>query len=550
MKKLLLTLIVIVSTIQFSTAQQTVGVFFNTPESFNGYTLFSPLSSTNTYLIDNCGHIVNLWQSSFTPGNAVYLLPNGNLLRTARINSGTFNGGGIGGRVEMFDWSNNLLWGYDYANSQYHQHHDVEYLPNGNILLIAWEYKSSSEAVALGRLTSGNLWPDKIVEITPVGTNDVEIVWEWHAWDHLVQDADPSKPNYGAISVHPERIDINYGNVGGGGGPGGMGGDWMHCNAISYNPEFDQIILNSRHFNEFWVIDHSTTTEEAAGSTGGNYGKGGDILYRWGNPEVYDRGNNNDQTLFGQHDVQWIQEGLPDAGKIMIFNNGIGRPNGNYSSVDVIEIPQNPDGSYDVPATTAFGPSDLFWTYANPGAFFSQNISGAHRLPNGNTLICEGNSGNIFEVDADGTMVWDYVNPVSNFGAVSQGMQPNGNSVFRAYRYGTDYGIFENIVPIPIEVIEQNPWPSDCEIYEESIGVQNTTPDAWLQISPNPVNEQLTLHISHIQPSPLQIFDVQGNLIYQATINANITTINTQKWAKGLYFVRYNQQYTRKFIKQ
>ena len=119
-------------------AQQTVGIFLNDSLALNGYTLIAPSSSKTTYLIDNCGNIVNQWESDLTPGAVAYLLPNGDLLRTGRI-SGSFGGGGLGGRVELYDWDNTLKWAYDFASEQHHQHHDIEYLPNGNLLILMWD---------------------------------------------------------------------------------------------------------------------------------------------------------------------------------------------------------------------------------------------------------------------------------------------------------------------------------------------------------------------------------------------------------------------------
>ena len=128
------------------TAQiQTVGLFQYEPGSYDGYTLFSP--SEETFLIDNCGRIVNSWSSNYTPGNSVYLLEDGSILRTCRMQSTVFSGGGIGGRVEKTDWDNNLIWSYDFSNSSYHQHHDIEPMPNGNILVLCWEYKSLIDSI-------------------------------------------------------------------------------------------------------------------------------------------------------------------------------------------------------------------------------------------------------------------------------------------------------------------------------------------------------------------------------------------------------------------
>ena len=123
--------------------------------------------------------------------------------------------------------------------------------------------------------------------------DSIELVWEWHLQDHFVQDNDPSKSNFGSIGDNIGLVDINYL------GPGAWDDDdWWHCNAIDYNDELDQIVLNSRNNNETWIIDHSTTTTEATGHTGGRSGHGGDLIFRWGNPEAYDKGSMNDLLMY------------------------------------------------------------------------------------------------------------------------------------------------------------------------------------------------------------------------------------------------------------
>ncbi len=427
-------------------AAQTVGLFVNEEGSYDGYTLFAPLQYGTTYLIDNEGKLVHSWDSAYTPGNSVYLLENGHLLRTATLPRGpnaTFGSGGAGGRVEEFTWAGTLVWEFEYSSDQHLQHHDIERLPNGNVLMIAWEYKTAAEAVAAGRdpdlLTDGELWPDHIIEVEPTGATGGNIVWEWHVWDHLIQDFDPTKENYGVVAEHPELIDINFARQG--------NADWNHINSVDYNAQFDQILLSVPRFSEVWVIDHSTTTEEAAGHSGGNSGKGGDILYRWGNPQAYRAGNVGDRKLFSQHDAQWIESGLPGEGNILLFNNGNGRPGGAYSSVDEFVPPTDTSGNYALTPGTAYGPEEQTWIYTaeNPTDFFADHISGAQRLPNGNTLICDGPHGALFEVTSEGEVVWKYVNPVTGEGPftqgdpVSAGQKGQINQVFRAYRYGSDY---------------------------------------------------------------------------------------------------------------
>jgi hypothetical protein len=206
------------------------------------------------------------------------------------------------------------------------------------------------------------------------------------------------------VGAHPELIDINYGS---------STEDWLHCNSIDYNINLDQILISSKYFHEIWVIDHSTTTAEAASHTGGNSGKGGDLLYRWGNPCTYRAGTINDEMLFSQHDATWIEPGCPGAGNILIFNNGKNRPITKYSSIDEIVPPVDNNGIYYLAPDSAYGPMTPIWRYtALPlTSFYADFLSGCQRLPDGNTLICDGPAGRFFEVTPEKETVWEYINP-------------------------------------------------------------------------------------------------------------------------------------------
>ncbi len=400
---------------------QTTGLFFNEPEAADGYVLFAPNTSNTTFLIDKQGTVVNTWESEHLPGLLGHLLPDGSLIRDAaphgQSGNGFINAAGAGGLFERFDWEGNKIWEFAYDSPQYLAHHDFEIMPNGNLLIIAWEFRSEAEATQAGRDPSlpgdGYLYPDKIVEVEPDYENGGgTVVWEWKVWDHLVQEFDPTKDNYyGATGVetNPQLIDVNYVSTFSPGG--GQAEDWTHANGIDYNAELDQIVLSVREFSEIWIIDHSTTTEEAAGHTGGNSGRGGDLLYRWGNPQAYDRGIEADRKLFYQHDARWIPEGEEGAGNITILNNGLGRPGTDFTSVEEITPPILPNGTYSLSPGAAFGPATSAWTYNGPVANFAAIISGAIRLPNGNTLITYGTKGNMTEVTPSGEEVWKYVNP-------------------------------------------------------------------------------------------------------------------------------------------
>jgi hypothetical protein len=418
--------------------QKTVGLFRNDPGAYKGYTLFAPKHYTTTYLIDNEGRAVHSWKSSYEPGQSAHLLPNGHLLRAGmlRVRGGT--GGGEGGRIEEFDWDGNLVWEYEHATPEYQLHHDIKPLPNGHVIALMVERKSTEEALAAGfeprLLRDDFLLPEAVVEIEPIRPKGGRIVWEWHVWDHLVQDLDARKKNYGEVAAHPELIYVN-----GAGRP--VPAFWNHMNSLAYNGKLDQIVLSVRGFNEIWVIDHSTTTKEAASHTGGKSGKGGDLLYRWGNPAAYKRGTSANRQLFQQHDAHWIPAGYPGAGHILIFNNGLDR---GYSTIDEIVPPVDQNGHYSFP----YGPEKPVWTYKakNPTDFYSSEISGAQRLPNGNTLICAGVRGIFFEVTPAGDKVWEYVDPVVRGGILAQGEESgkdhrghNFNAVFKIHRYEPDY---------------------------------------------------------------------------------------------------------------
>ena len=455
----------------------TIGLVFCNEGATEGYTLFAPIPSNTTYLIDHLGREVHRWSSpgEHRPGLSAYLLPDGDLLRAANIAQtavGNFSGGGTAGKVERIGWDGTLEWSWEYSSTLHISHHDIEPMPNGNMLMIAWEERTEEEALQAGRNPAiasdspggqNNVWPDHIIEVKPIGTNDAEIVWRWHAWDHLIQDFDATKDNYGVVADHPERLNINY--VGGTGNQAGRA-DWMHCNGIDYNSVLDQIALSCKNMNEIYIIDHSTTTEEAAGHTGGNAGKGGDILYRWGNPQVYGHGLSSNQQLFGQHDVQWIEEGHPDEGGLILFNNGNGRTP-VFSSVDILHPPKE-NGTYLLEENGTFGPSHASWSWNRGEAMYSGFVSGAQALPNGNVLVTHGTKGTLYEVNRQGEILWEYIGPVGPNGAYQQGEPiPEGhqvgttaNAIFKATHYPEAYPAFENRSLLGTAYIEH--WNDSC----------------------------------------------------------------------------------------
>jgi len=512
-------------------AQQTVGLFLNDSLAYNGYTLVSSNSAKNTYLIDNCGRVVNTWTSEYVPYFSAYLTPEGNLLRTARV-------GGTSAATEMYDWDGNLIWSYNFSDDNFSQHHDIELLPNGNILVLAWESIDAHNVINAGRdadLVDEELRPEFIVELEPIGTDSARIVWEWHVFDHLIQDHDPMKINYGNPADHPELIDFNYIGI------GGSFEDWLHANHISYNPQLDQIMISVRNFNELWVIDHSTTTEEAAGHTGGKYGKGGDLLYRWGNPATYRRGTNADRIFYRQHNTHWIPKGYPGEGNIMIFNNGLERTPIEFSSVDVIVPPLDAMGNYTLPLVDSpYLPSDLLSSYmaTPPSAMLSLRISSAQRLPNGNTLICVGQTGRLFEIDETGRVHWDYITPLRGNNPVTQGDPVSGNSVFSTLRYSVDFEGFIEKDMTPGAPIELDPLPSDCEITTD---IYTAFAEYSIAAHPNPADNHVRIVYDlneKTDPTQLELYDYQGRFLLKKDLptGSDETVINCSDLPSGIYF--------------
>jgi hypothetical protein len=460
------------------------GVSIQEPSALPGYTLLAPLKSTKTYLIDMQGRVVRTWESNTTPALGACLLPNGHLLRAGALPGVPGSDQpGAGGRVQEFTWEGELVWDFRFGSGLPLPHHDVARLPNGNVLMIAWERKTIPEALAAGRrrdlVNSRYVLIDCLLEVKPTSKTTGEVVWEWHLWDHLVQDYSRSAANYGNVAEHPELVDVNYGEnvigliastksgmdklrsigyVGSSAKSPPSNPDWSHVNAVAYNPDLDQIMVTSLPFSEFWIIDHSTTRAQAAGHYGGRSGRGGDLLYRWGNPRAYRAGTKADQRLFAPHDAHWIPRALPGGGHVLVFNNGPGRPDGRYSSVDELVLPVDSAARFARRPPAAYGPDQPIWSYTAPNKsdFFSLPLSGAQRLPNGNTLICSGGNGTLLEVTPQKQIVWKYITPAKDRYEPSgpRRSEPyfgpqGGEPLFRAYRYGLEYTglVGKNLIP-------------------------------------------------------------------------------------------------------
>jgi hypothetical protein len=552
---LIMVILVFISSynVKLTAQTRTVGLFFNdTAKVFKGYTLFSPKHYPYTYLINNEGRIINQWTKSiYEPGQSVYLLENGNIIRTCMVKGQMNTGGGEGGRIEEYDWNGNLVWELDFSTSTYMQHHDVRPLPNGNIIMLVVEKKTYAEAVAAGfnpaKLASeiqqkDIMVPDYVAEIKPIKPKGGTVVWEWHVWDHLIQDNDASKNNYGVVKNHPELIDTD-------GDQKNIPAFWNHMNSIDYNPALDQIAMSVRGNSEVWIIDHSTTTAEAKGHTGGKYGKGGDLLYRYGNPIAYGMGTASDQKFYQQHDAEWVRPGCPGAGNITVFNNGLSR---NYSTIDEITPPVNPDGTYSLTAGQAFGPTGFYWTWkaTPPSSMYAEAISGAQRLPNGNTIICDGTHGTFLEVTQAGELVWKYICPAEKTGplfyngTISDDPARAGekmNAVFRVYKYPLDYAAFKGKTLTPGDYVEK---------YTSTSSVETDRPQPGLKTYPNPFRSSTTFSLTLERPGQISlcIYGLSGKMVKEVdrsfhpagnySVSWDGTDAAGNKLLPGIYFCR------------
>ncbi|MBL4702921.1 MAG: aryl-sulfate sulfotransferase, partial [Flavobacteriales bacterium] len=394
------------------------------------------------------------------------------------------------GKIQELDPNANVVWEYVYSDANHLSHHDFCPLPNGNVILTAWEVRTGSEMVQAGSTGSDESWPTHFVELEPDGAGSATIVWEWHIWDHLIQDNDSTKDNFGVIADHPELMDINavpmFAFF-----PGE--GDWFHVNGISYNETLDQLVFSSRQASEFYIIDHSTTTAEAATAAGGNSGMGGDFLYRWGNPSNYGAPGTQEIPA-ATHDPRWIPAGRPYAGYIQFWNNeGV---SANQSTVDLI-LPPETGNTYSFTAGSSYAPTA--YSKRHVTLVSSSGQSASDRMSNGNIFVSV--SGEyMYEVDSNDNMIWQY-----NAG-------PG-----KAFRYECDHpGLTALLGADPCNLVGLN-----------EISIPN------ISIYPNP-----SAGVFNIQGLDLNndieilVYDVFGKLILSA---ANTDTFTLQNKPVGMY---------------
>jgi hypothetical protein len=465
----------------------TIGLIHHSDQSDDGYTLFTPENNNFVYLINQCGYKINSWEFDDVPNRTAYLLQNGSVLRA-----------GIE-KIQIRDWYNEEVWSYSTNSLQ--QHHDIEPLPNGNILVITYDYYSREEILEKGKsqlFEEDSIRLDKIIEIKPVGTNEIEIVWEWRLFDHLIQDVDSTLDNYGVISNHPELMNINYSQE----------LNFSHVNSIDYNEELDQILISARNLSEIFIIDHSTTIDEAAGNTGGIFNRGGDFLWRWGNKNNYLLDSSANQ-LYRQHDAKWVNDGFQDDGKITVFNNN---PGGN-SSLMIIQTEINSD-EYVINDEGYLPQNEEFsWSGNILGQTLQENRkAGVMSLKNGNLLVCETSKGRISEIKKDGSLLWSYINPTGEGIFDQYSDTVNGTGIFRAIRYQKEFRAFENFeLDLGTIIEDENTLSNGCQ--KRVLSSKNFQTQSL--VVNNPVHNQTLQFVDkEMAAERLVIYDMHGRAIF------------------------------------
>ena len=512
MKKIELTLLALL-TVTLTSAQD-----------FNGFALYNAQGSNTTYLIDEGQQIAHTWNMSTECNYTVQLKKNGNLVRGTKANTSVFSSGNIAagaGQVQEIAPDGSIVWSFDYANNDHISHHDFT-LVGDNVLLTAYEKKSSTELNAAGfNNASSEKWPTHFIELEDDGNGGANIVWEWYIWDHMCQDTDPNGPNYvSSISDNPHLIDINMIQAQGGGGGGGGGGDWFHVNGVDYNEDLDQIVFSSRFASEIYIIDHSTTSAEAASHSGGNSGMGGDVLYRWGNPSNYEM-TGTQAIPNAVHDVRWItDDGRPNGGFLQIFNNS-GVSN-NQSAIDGIDTPWDATtNTYLRTPGQAFEP--FSYTTRYECAYSASGQSASDRMSNGNIYINasggQGGAGVMYEVDSIGNLVWGPYNASSQKG----------------FRYECDYP--------GIKALESYMNISNTSCFDATAITENTFSDV-ITIYPNPTRNAVTINFENLtlQNININIINSLGQQVFASTFNHHIgifnEKVNLSSFSEGLYFLK------------
>ncbi|MBW2031140.1 MAG: aryl-sulfate sulfotransferase [Deltaproteobacteria bacterium] len=421
----------------FPSVYPTGTTIYKPDKCWNGFTIYPSAGHQGAILIDMNGNVVRHWKEILGEPVPNKILPGGYVMGSTGA-----RGAGHQEFVDLVqvDWNGNIVWKFNKTELikdpgkeptwMARQHHDWQregnpvgyYVPGmdplvdrGKTLILA------HKNVKRPKMTDKLLEDDRIIEVSWDG----KILWEWLASDHF-DEMGFSEGAKNTLYRFP-----GYRKSRG-------SGDWMHVNSMSYlgpnkwydagDERFhpDNIIIDGRSTNTMLIIEKKT----------------GKIVWRVGPDYTATPALRKLGQIIGQHHCHMIPRGLPGAGNILVFDNG------GWAGYDV----PNPGSPYGTNAAKRdhsrvleFNPITLkvVWQYTARTAgfmprlddykFYSGYISGAQRLPNGNTLITEGADGRIIEVTPDHKIVWEYISPYY------AGKNKNWNLVYRAYRVPYDW---------------------------------------------------------------------------------------------------------------
>ena len=341
-----------------------------------GVTLIVRLRGKGAYLVGMHGEVLHEWHFPLVPGNNVYLMENGNLLWSGEPEDKAAYNGETHSRFEGGD-------GPTLKGGRGGILREIDW--EGNIL---WEHINFDQHHDCRRLANGNtlflgweIMPGETAKRVLGGQSGTEL--NGMIYSDYLHEVTPAGDVVWEWHAHSDMALENYPMC-----ARCQRNEFAHANACAPLPNGD-VIISFRRLNMIAIIDRKTRK------------------FRW---------EHRDDSWGHQHDCQML-----DNGNIMLFANGIHGADMPHSRV--IELDPNTKESV--------------WTYKGSPhySFFSPHISGAQRLDSGNTLICEGQWGRVFEVTPDGDIVWEYVSP---FFDPNPGSNGNTNMMFRAYRYAVE----------------------------------------------------------------------------------------------------------------
>jgi len=412
---------------------------YDPAKAWSGFTVLSPLQGQAVLVIDMNGKVVKQWDGfNNSAGGPARVLPNGDVIAA----NGARQGRQESVELVQRDFDGKTIWNFDHNEElptndgktiwSLRQHHDWQredfpagyYSPESsparsgaNTLILT--HTDRRVAAIAGDVLLGD---DRLIEVSPTG----QILWQWIAGDHIDElgfDTTARASIRGARAGGARGDGARAGGGPRGGGPatGAPAFDWLHINSATYVGPNRWFEAGDRRFAPNNVIISSREASLLA-----IVARDGSIVWRLGPNFLESDALRAIGQIIGQHHAHLIPKGLPGAGNLMVFDNGgasgYGPPSGMAPrGTGVFARPSSRVLEID-PVSLK-----LVWSYTGGAQFFSTNISGAQRLPNGNTLITEGAGGRVFEVTSDRQIVWEWMN------APAAGTRTPA-TVYRAYR--------------------------------------------------------------------------------------------------------------------